>query len=119
MKAYVVAYRNGVPIGKTLQGHAAGRNYNATNVKRIKASKKTYKLALGKSKKLKIKTVKMKRRKKMIEKRHCDPLRYASSDETVATVTKKGKIKAVGKGSCEIWAYAQNGRSCKVTVVVK
>lgn len=44
---------------------------------------------------------------------------YVSSDETVATVTKKGKIKAVGKGSCEIWAYAQNGRSCKVTVVVK
>lgn len=46
-------------------------------------------------------------------------IRWSSSDETVATVSKKGKITAVSKGSCEIRCYSRDTketRRCKVTV---
>jgi uncharacterized protein YjdB len=41
-----------------------------------------------------------------------------TSDKKIATVSSKGKIKAVAKGKCTIYAYAHNGvsRSIKVTV---
>lgn len=45
--------------------------------------------------------------------------RYASSNPAVATVSSKGKIKAAGKGKCDIWVYAQNGCRNKVKVTVK
>lgn len=43
---------------------------------------------------------------------------YESSNEKVATVTKDGLITAVGKGTCHIYVYAQNGvyKTVKVTV---
>ena len=43
---------------------------------------------------------------------------YESSDPGVATVSKNGKVKARGKGTCYVYAYAQDGRwaRCKVTV---
>ena len=37
----------------------------------------------------------------------------------IAAVNKKGKITAVGKGSCYVYAYAQNGVCAKVKVTVK
>ena len=45
-------------------------------------------------------------------------LQYESSNKKVATVTKDGKIKAVGKGTCYIYIYALNGvyKTVKVTV---
>ena len=44
---------------------------------------------------------------------------FESSDTTIATVSSKGKIKAVGKGTCYIYVYAQNGVSTKVKIKVK
>ncbi|HBZ02953.1 MAG TPA: hypothetical protein DEO83_03980, partial [Lachnospiraceae bacterium] len=44
---------------------------------------------------------------------------YESSNPIVATVNSKGIIKAVGKGECEVYAYAQNGVSIKIKVKVK
>ena len=43
---------------------------------------------------------------------------YESSDEKIATVSDKGVIKAVEKGTCYVYAYAQNGvcKKNKVTV---
>lgn len=46
-------------------------------------------------------------------------IRYISSNKKVATVTSKGKIKAVGKGSCKIYVVAINGRYKTVKVKVK
>jgi len=37
----------------------------------------------------------------------------------VVTVDAKGKIKAIGKGTCFVTAYAQNGVSVKIKVSVK
>ena len=44
---------------------------------------------------------------------------YESTNTKVATVSKKGVIKAKAKGTCYVFAYAQNGVSKKVKVTVK
>jgi hypothetical protein len=46
-------------------------------------------------------------------------LAYETSNAKVATISSKGVIKAVGKGTCYVYAYAQNGVFKKVKVVVK
>ena len=43
---------------------------------------------------------------------------YSTSDKKVATVTKKGQIKAVAAGTCTITAKSNNGKTAKVTVKV-
>ena len=45
-------------------------------------------------------------------------MRYESSNPAVATVGRKGRIKAVNKGTCYVFAYAQDGifKRIKVTV---
>ena len=44
---------------------------------------------------------------------------YETDNPNVATVTKSGKVKAVGKGKCTIYAYAQNGVFAKCRITVK
>lgn len=44
---------------------------------------------------------------------------YESSNSKVATVTKSGKIKAIKKGTCKIYVYAQNGAYKTITITVK
>jgi peptidoglycan/xylan/chitin deacetylase (PgdA/CDA1 family) len=47
-------------------------------------------------------------------------LSFSSSDESVATVTKSGTVRARGWGTCEITARAGSGKAeCKVTVAEK
>ena len=46
-------------------------------------------------------------------------IRYESSDTSVATVAKDGKIKAVGKGKCLIYVFAENGAREEIKVTVK
>ena len=46
-------------------------------------------------------------------------LTYVSSNKKVATVDKKGKIKAKKKGKCTIYVYAKNGKRAAVKVTVK
>jgi uncharacterized protein YjdB len=54
-----------------------------------------------------------------MSKGHAPKLRYISSDETIATVNSRGKIKAHKKGNCHIYVYAVNGMYKIVTVKVK
>ena len=44
---------------------------------------------------------------------------FESVKENVASVSKKGIIKAKKKGKTTVWVYAQNGICTKVKVVVK
>jgi hypothetical protein len=52
------------------------------------------------------------------QKEHTTVIRYESSNEGIAIVKSNGKITAKAKGSCYIYAYAQNGvyKRIKVTV---
>ena len=45
-------------------------------------------------------------------------IRCETDNVNVATVTNKGKIKAVGAGRCNVYIYAQNGVSAKIKVTV-
>ena len=49
---------------------------------------------------------------------HTRKIRYLSSDPHIAKVDKKGRVTAVGKGKCLIYAMSINGcyKSIKVTV---
>lgn len=115
---YVVAYKGSKKLGRTLLGHAAGKNNSITNAKKLIISKSTYKLKKGKTAKIKARTVKMNAKKKLAGDKHVPQFRYAATDKTVATVNKNGRIKAVGKGTCYIWVYAQNGNGKRVRVIV-
>ena len=44
---------------------------------------------------------------------------WESDNTSVAKVSKKGKITAVGKGTCYVYAYAQNGAAARIRVTVK
>lgn len=46
-------------------------------------------------------------------------IKYETSNAKIATVNAKGKVTAKKKGSCYIYAYAQNGVYKKVKVTVK
>ena len=96
---------------KVVYNKSKCRSYgNATSVS---VKKKTVRLKKGKTFKLgasfkKTGTVKQHRK-----------LSYETTKPKVAKVNKKGKIKAVGKGTCKVYAYAQNGVMKVIKVTVK
>lgn len=119
-KLYVVAYDNsGNVIGKTVKAHVAGKdNKEYKNPKKIKLSNKNISLNAGQTSKIKA-SVKMEAgNKKALTDDHVEKLRYRSTNENIAKVDKKGKITAVGTGTCQIYVYAKNGLAEKATVTV-
>ena len=46
-------------------------------------------------------------------------LSYETTNSKVATISKNGVIKGVKKGTCYVYAYAQNGVAKKIKVTVK
>ena len=106
-----------IKLAKSLHVHVVGSaNKSFSNIKSIKVTKKNYKLKKGKTAKIKAKLVLYKKGKKTLD--HEPKFRYATSNDKVAKVSKKGKIKAVGKGNCSVYVYAQNGVFAKVKVTV-
>ena len=92
-----------------------GKKGNYKSVKRVKPTKKSkYAIKAGKTKKLKVKAVKA---KKKVAKHRATAWEY--SNPNVATVSKKGKVTAKGKGTCTIYAYAQNGVYTTFKITVK
>ena len=86
------------------------------NAASVKVSKKKKTLSVGKTWRPKV-TVKMKGKAKQMK--HVQPVRYLSSDETIATVTRTGKITARTKGTCFIYACAVNGKTAKIKITVR
>lgn len=89
-------------------------NYRGVTVKKSVIAK-AKKLRKGKTLKLNAKAVKA---SKLTVKKHRGVC-YASSNPKIATVNRKGVLKAKKKGTCYIYAYAQNGVYKKIKVVVK
>ncbi len=123
-KVYVRAYKlvkgKKVTLGKTITAHIVGRkNTKFTNVKAVKVKKSVYRLKKGKTAQIQASTILVSPNKKQLSNAHAKEFRYATSNKKVATVSKKGKIKAVGKGTCTIYVYARNGYAKKIKVTVK
>jgi uncharacterized protein YjdB len=74
-------------------------------------------LKVGKSKTLKATVKGVKRGKKVLQ--HARLVRYYSSDANIAKVMNDGKVIAVGKGSCTIYAITNNGLRASAKVTVK
>ena len=122
-KIYVTAYKmvdgKKVKLAKSIMGHVVGRlNTKYSNAKKITLSKSSYTIKVGKTAKIKAKTVLVQKGKKQLSDAHAAEFRYASSDKKIATVDKNGKITGVAKGSCTIYVYARNGYAKKVKVTV-
>ena len=45
-------------------------------------------------------------------------VRYVSTNKDVAKVSKKGKVTAVGEGSCFIYVISENGKTDRISVKV-
>ena len=86
-------------------------NHKAVTVK--KAS-----LSVKKGKTVKINAKAVPKSTKLKVKKHRG-LKYESSNAKIATVTGTGKVKGVGKGTCFVFVYAQNGIFKKVKISVK
>ena len=104
-----------IAVSKTI--HAATEGGKVGNNKSVKiTSKKSVILKKGKTSKIKAKAVA--RSKKLKVKTH-RKLAFETDDPNVATVNKSGKIKAVGKGKCTVYVYAQDGVFAQVKVKVQ
>ena len=90
-------------------------NYKSVTVRKSVVSK-AKKLRKGKTLKLNARAVVQSKKLKV---RKYVGLRYESTNKTIATVSRSGKITARKKGVCYIYAYAQNGVYRKIKVEVK
>ncbi len=105
--------------------HVATKGGKVCNCSKVKVSikkngsKKTVsKVSVKKGKTVKLKAALVPASKKLKMKKHVT-VRYESSDPKIASVSSKGKVKGVKKGTCCVFAYAQNGVSKKIKVTVK
>ena len=99
--------------------HAITGGYSASqcNAKSVKLDKGSLSLKVGESETLKATVTGVKSGKEVLA--HVRLVRYYSSDAKVAKVGRSGKVKAVGIGSCTIYAVANNGVRASVKVMVK
>ena len=95
--------------------HAATAGGKVGNAKTVKVNKSKVTLA-KKGKKFTIKAKEVKKDKTI--KRH-RKIAFESSNPKVAAVSSKGVVTAKKKGTCYIYAYAQNGVFKKIKVTVK
>ena len=101
-----------IAVSKTIHATTTGGKYGVA--KSVKVNKT--KVTLKKGKKFTIKAKEIKQNKTI--KRH-RVIAYESSNTKVATVSKKGIVRAKSKGTCYIYVYAQNGAYKRVKVMVK
>ncbi len=113
-KYVVVAVKGETAIATSKTIHVATKGGKAGNNTKVTLNRKSLNLKKGKTKKVKA-TLKAGSLKVKIHRK----VAFESSNAAVATVSKSGKIKARSKGTCYVYAYAQNGLCAKVKVVVK
>ena len=99
--------------------YTSGGNKNYTSSKSVTVNKTKISLKAGKTYKIKASVVKLQKGKKLMPSSHARKLRYISSNSSIATVSKSGKITAKSKGSCKIYVIAANGARKTIKVTVK
>ncbi|GEM_PF-1282639 len=103
-----------IAVSKTVHVNTAGGKYgNDKSVKRVSPKNGKVTLKVKKSRKLRVKEVKSKKKVQ-----HHRAVAWETSNSKIAVV-KKGKVTAKGKGTCTIYAYAQNGVYTTFKVTVK
>ena len=123
-KGYVKAWKkvNGKKtyIGKASpQVHAIAGDYTnqKCNTRSVTLNKTRLTLKAGRSARLKATLEGVESGMKLLD--HVRKVRWYSTNANVATVDANGRVKAVGKGSCTVYAIANNGVRNKAKVTVK
>ena len=98
---------------------AGGYSETRCNPKSVTVKKTRLSLRVGKIAKISAKVSKLIPGKKLMTEHHAPKVRFWSGNKKVATVSASGMIKAKGKGSCNVYAIAQNGAYATVKVTVK
>lgn len=98
--------------------HVATAGGKVGNYKSVSTNAKGGKASLKKGKTFKLGAKQTAASKKLKVTKH-RALAYESSNTQIATVSKKGVVKAKKKGTCYVYAYAQSGVFAKVKVTVK
>lgn len=122
-KGYVRAYtiKNGkkVYVRRSPMVHAFTGNYrnSLTNPKSIKVNKTSVSIANGKTATIEATVTKVRSGLGFPDK-HEARVRYLTTNKKIAKVNSAGRITAKSKGTCYVYAYAQNGlwKTVKVTV---
>lgn len=124
-KYIVVAYKNvngqKMPIAASVVIHVPTKGGKVTVAKSltVKQGKKVVsKLTVKKGKSATVKVTENKEDKKLKIKTH-RKVKFESSDKKIATVSAKGVVKGVKKGTATIYVYTQNGLYKTVKVTVK
>lgn len=119
-KYFVAAYKlidgKKVYIAKSNSLHVALKDAKATNAKKVTVNQTNARLKAGDTFVIRSRTRLENTNKK--ELLHAAAYRYYTSDQSVASVSKTGKIKALKSGTCVIYVVANNGvyGTIKVTV---
>ncbi len=114
-KFYVVAYNGNTKIATSYKIHSVTEgNEQYGNPTKVTLKQASADLAVGETFKIKATVNSDKKVRK-----HVSAVRYRSNKTSVCTVNKNGKIKAVGKGTCKVYAIAQNGKRKAVKVTVE
>jgi len=98
--------------------YVATKGGKVGNVGKVTTKAKRNKVTIKKGKTFKLACKQVAAVKKLKVKPH-RPVTYESTNPKIATVTKKGVIKGKKKGTCYVYAYAQNGVFSKIKVTVK
>ncbi|MGI6737485.1 MAG: Ig-like domain-containing protein [Anaerovoracaceae bacterium] len=98
---------------------AGGYSKKYTDPVSIKPAAKTLTLQAGQSGKVKAGLTKRKKGRYYLPKDHVSRVRFASNNETVASVGRTGKVRAHYPGRCTIYMQAPNGLWTTVSVTVK
>ena len=98
--------------------HVATKGGKVGNFKSISTKAKKNKVTIKKGKSFKLAGKGVAASKKLKVKPHA-VIRYESSKTAVATVSGKGVIKGIKKGTAYVYAYGQNGTVAKIKVTVK
>ena len=98
---------------------AGNKSSKYTNVKKIKPARSNITIKSKKAVTIKTNLTTDNFSKKLIKDNNKCTITYISSNDSIASVNKKGKITGICKGKCVIYILANNGVKARVNVRVK
>ena len=121
VKAYVMkdGKKSYVRTSPMIYAYTTGYTRKYTNARSVSVKKSSLRIKAGKTAAIKATVRTLKKGRRLMPRGYAAKLRYLSTDRTIATVTKSGRIKGIRKGTCYVYAYAHNGVSKKIKVTIR